>query len=94
MEMRELAFKMIWPTEMYTLDWNLDDILLMQSRLNCSQNQEPTIESLGRLLDCEVSHNFRKTILYIGTNSSSKTLHKAHGILDSLFDLTVSSLNL
>ncbi|KAG5982591.1 hypothetical protein E4U55_001697 [Claviceps digitariae] len=88
--MQELAFKTIWPRKF--LVFNLEDMLHMLSRLNGSQTEDPTVGSLDPLLSCTVSSNLRKTMLYIGTNSSRETLDNAHKILDSLFDLTTAAI--
>ncbi|KAG6007251.1 hypothetical protein E4U21_006169 [Claviceps maximensis] len=84
--MQELVFKTIWPRKF--VEFNLEKMLHMQSRLDGSRINNPTIHRLDPLLGCTLSCNLRVTMLYLGTNSSQEVLDNAYGILDSLLDLT------
>ncbi|KAG6041407.1 hypothetical protein E4U41_004505 [Claviceps citrina] len=90
--MQKHAFKTIWPLDSNELDFDLDKMLNMLSRLlDWSQSQDDGFDSLAALadlLDCEISHNISKTMLYIGTSSSQEAVHNARLILDSLRVLT------
>ncbi|KAM0216634.1 hypothetical protein ACHAPA_007584 [Fusarium lateritium] len=85
--LKPLPYKTVWQCPGEFEGVTTTKLLSKYKLLWPSSSGEPSIEDLGELTKCQISHNFQGSLLYIGSNDSAEALHTTTRKLDVLASL-------
>ncbi|KAF5023319.1 hypothetical protein F66182_4627 [Fusarium sp. NRRL 66182] len=81
---KHFPYKTVWRSPAAPKDVTITKLLSKYEILWPSSLSEPSIEKLGELTNCQISHNLQGSLVYIGSGSGPQALHATIRKLDTL----------
>lgn len=87
--LKPLPYKTVWQCPELFEGVTVTKLLSKYKLLWPSSSGEPSIEDLGELTKCQISHNLQGSLLYIGSNEDAEAINTTTRKLDILAGLMV-----